>query len=97
VTTDEDSIVYAQRVGRDGLTRFVKNRAPEPCSLVMMVLKKAREADTYVLLTAFIGPRAEPEPWHPTATEASVVFWNNHALVWDEGEEVVPGTVSPQA
>lgn len=30
-TTASDLVVFAQRPGRQGLTRFVKNRAPIPC------------------------------------------------------------------
>lgn len=92
-TTDADEIVYAHRVstrGR-GLTRFVKNREPEPCKSVVVILMKAREADTYVLITSFIGTLSEPEPWDPNATPQSRQFWNTNALVWGS-EEIVPGT-----
>lgn|GEM_PF-2351283 len=86
-----DEIIYAQRVGRRGLTKFVKNRIPEPCSVVTVILNKADEGDFYVLLTAFIGNKAESEPWHESATEESVRFWNTHALCWGH-EPTIPGT-----
>ncbi len=91
-TGSGDEIVFAQRPRRSGLTRFVKNRAPESCSSVVVILK-CDDADkrVYVLITAFIGQRPEPEPWDRNAMEKSVAFWNSHALIWGS-EPVVPGT-----
>lgn len=86
-----DTIVYAQRVGRRGLSRFVKNRHSEPSRSVTVVLKRDERDAYYVLLSAWIGTRAEPEPWDANATERSVTFWNSQALIW-ESEDVVPGT-----
>jgi len=96
-TREGDDIVFAQRPNRSGLTRFVKNRQPEPCSTVVVCLKKAREGG-YILLTAYIGRRTPAEPWDTEwATDQSVPFWNTHALIWGH-EQIVPGTeteVSP--
>ena len=87
-----DEIVYAQRPKRFGLTRFVKNRKPEPCSSVVVILKAmGRQTGTHVLITAYIGRKAEPEPWDRNATASAYEFWNSHALVWD-CEEILPGT-----
>jgi len=87
-----DEIVFAKRPKRFGLTRFVKNRKPEPSSSVTVVLKVTGEdRGAYVLLSAFIGGKPEPEPWDKNATEKSVAFWVSHALVWG-CEPVVPGT-----
>lgn len=93
-----DEIVYAQRPGRRGLTRFVKNRKPDPCSSVIIILKTADgEPGTYVLVAAFIGRKPEPEPWDwnairtPEQSERAVVFWSSHALIWGS-EQVLPGT-----
>jgi len=95
VATDaSDQVVYAQRPKRFGLTRFVKNRQPEACSSVVVVLKTADgEIDwgKYVLITAFIGQKSEPEPWDKNATSKSKKFWDEHALVWGS-EEIVFGT-----
>ncbi|HRH25424.1 MAG TPA: hypothetical protein PLD99_00525 [Parcubacteria group bacterium] len=90
-TTPEDEIVYAVRPKRRGPTRFVKNREGEPTSEFTVILKKVDEG--YIVITAFVGPKAEKEPWDPMATEESKEFWNNHALIW-ESEEVIPGTES---
>lgn len=87
-----DEIVYAKRPKRFGLTRFVKNRQAEPCSTVVVILKTADEQPgTYVLVTAFIGGKPEPEPWDKNATPKSRDFWASHALVWGK-EETITGT-----
>ena len=92
VTSDKDEVIFAQRPKRFGLSRFVKNRTPEPCSSVCMILKRAEDRiNTYVLITAFVGVCPEPEPWDRNANEKSLEFWSDHALVWGS-EEVVPGT-----
>ena len=91
-TRPGDEIVYAQRPGRQGMTRFVKNRAPEPTRQVTVILKRdARDWRLYVLISAFTGAPAEPEPWDRNATARSRSFWNTHALVWGK-EPTIPGT-----
>ena len=90
-TTDADEIVYARRPGRAGHTRFVKNRNPEPCAHVVVILHRLKGGD-YAIATAFIGTRCPAEPWDTRwATEESLPFWREHALVWGEAK-VVPGT-----
>jgi len=92
VTNTGDLIVYGQRPKRFGLTRFVKNRQPESCKSVVVILMKAQdEANTYVLITAFIGTKPEPEPWDRNTTAESIPFWNIHAMVWGS-EPIIPGT-----
>jgi len=86
-----DEIVYARRPNRLGLTRFVKNRMPAPCSSVLVILKPTQEFDAMVLITAFVGTAAEPEPWDRIATEQAWEYWTNHALLWGT-EPIVPGT-----
>lgn len=88
-TTENDDVIFAQRPNRSGLTRFVKNREPAPCRSVTVILKKAREG--YVLISAFIGGKPEPEPCDSNATERSVLFWSSHALIWGS-EEILLGT-----
>lgn len=92
-TTDNDVIVFAQRPNRKGLTRFVLDRQKEMTSKVMVVLKKA--VNQYVLITSFIGEKGEVEPWDAKATNASIAFWKNRALVW--GEQVLIDTVTAQS
>lgn len=87
-----DEIVYAIRPKRFGHSRFVKNRKPEPCSKVVVILKRDDFEDYCVLITAFVGHRPEPEPWDRNANGASHAFWNSHALIWG-CEEVMHNTV----
>jgi hypothetical protein len=90
-TTDTDEIVFAQRPNREGLTRFVKNRQPEMCSIVRIVLKKSSKFDGYEISTAFIGTAATLEPWHKDATLECTEFWNKEAMIWGS-EPVIEGT-----
>lgn len=93
-TVSGDDIVFAQRKGRAGLTRFVTNRTAEPCSSVVVVLKRREEdSHSYILITAFVGAVAEPEPWDKKATPASQAFWSNHALVFGS-QPTLPETLT---
>lgn len=87
-----DKIIYAKRPRRFGLTRFVKNRPPEPTQFLSIILKVGDiETGKYVLVSAYIGELGEPEPWDRNVSENSVRFWNSHALIWSS-EETIPGT-----
>lgn len=103
-TTDADDIVYAKRWRRKGLSRLVRNRHPESCTTVFLALKKADEdAERYILMTAFIGAKAEPEPWDDeyfsqqvdsaVARQKAIKFWLNHALIL-QIEDVAPETIT---
>jgi hypothetical protein len=89
-TNEGDDIIFAQRPGRVGLTRFVKNRQAEATSLVTVILKKIG-FQKYLLITAWLGGKAEPEPWDRNATPRSADFWRRHALLWGS-EPVLPNT-----
>ena len=81
---------YRRREGHDGFSRFVKNRAPELASSVVVVL--TRTPAGYVLRTAYLGRKAPAEPWdRPHATADSIAFWRWQPLVWGH-EPIVPGT-----
>jgi hypothetical protein len=88
-TGASDNVVFAWRHGKKGPSRFVIGRKPEPCRSLVVVLKKAE--DGYDLLSAFIGSKAEPEPWNRNAQGWALLFWASHALVWGS-EAVVDGT-----
>lgn len=81
-------VVFARRPGRNGLTRFVK-KASLPDARVTLILKLASEGPFYVLITAWIGGPAFPEPWDRRANAEAKAFWRCHALVWgcEEVEE----------
>lgn len=90
-TGPSDAIVFAQRPNRQGLTRFVKNRQPEPCNYITVLLEKAGKGNFYTLLTAYVGRRTPDEPWSPFARPDSVQFWSTHALIWG-ASPILPGT-----
>ena len=80
-TGEGDQIVYAQRPGRKGLTRFVKGREEAPSDTAVVVLKKDERKGHYILITAFIGRKSALEPWDERATDKDRDFWSCHALV----------------
>ena len=86
-----DDVVWAQRPGRLGSTRFVRNRRPEPTSKAVVILKRDDYEPYYVLITAYIGGKAGCEPWDPRATDEDRRFWGGHALVYGS-EPIIPGT-----
>lgn len=100
-TAPGDEIIFAQRKGRRGLTRFVKNRPAQPCSEVTVILKRDDvDRNVYVLITAFIGGTPQPEPWDQNIRtqeefQRAVEHWSTHALVWGT-EEIIPGTETTQ-
>ncbi len=88
-TKEEDEVVYAQRVGRFGMSRFVKNRTAEPSSQITVILKKIPEG--YITISGFVGPKAEREPWDAHADKNSIPFWRKHAIIYGT-EQIIPGT-----
>lgn len=80
----EDEVIYAIRKGRKGYTKFVKNRKPESTNSITIVLQKTN--DFYTIITAYIGKKAELEPWDERATEGSFKFWEDHALIFGTEE-----------
>lgn len=94
-TSEGDEIIHATRVGRRGPTRFVKNKNVIDSNVYTVILKKVSD-DTYTLITSFVGPKAEKEPWDRTIVSeeeknASKQFWSNHALVWGS-QPIIEGT-----
>jgi hypothetical protein len=81
-TQEGDEIVFARRVHRDGLTRFVKNRKPELSNLLTVNIRFID--GQYVLRTAYIGGPGAIEPWAATPDRfaESVSFWSANALCW---------------
>ncbi|MBI4377455.1 MAG: hypothetical protein HY549_13530 [Elusimicrobia bacterium] len=90
-TREEDEIIYAQRLHRPGLSRFVKNRKPEPTSLLTLTVRRMPEG-WYELRTAYIGGPGCVEPWAAQERlQEAIEFWGSHALVWGS-EPTIPGT-----
>ena len=84
-----DQIIFAKRPNRFGLSRFVVGKGPKQTSSMVVILKAIDGG--YLLISAFIGQKAEPEPWDRNATAASSDFWSSHALVFG-CEPTEPGT-----
>lgn len=79
---ETDELLYAKRKNRDEFVPFVKNRNPQPTSLVSMGLV-LQEDESYLLTSAWFGEfESPPFPGEAIATPESVPFWNKHAFVW---------------
>lgn len=95
-TTQGDEIIFAMRPKRKGYTRFVKNRQPEPTNKLTIILTKDKQTNDYLVLTTYIGAKAEPEPWDFRATDKALDFWKSHALVYGT-EPILEGTETLEA
>ena len=87
--TDElrKRVQWIQRPGRDGLTPVLPGVPSVPVNTLTLVLLRTGEEDA-VLLTAYAGEKASPEPWSPWLTDAeresARAFWSTHALTCPE-------------
>ena len=85
--TDElrKRVQWIQRPGRDGLTPVLPGVPSVPVNALTLVLLRTGEEDA-VLLTAYAGEKASPEPWSPWLTDAerkdAEAFWTTHALAY---------------
>jgi len=88
--TKKDRLSFQARPGRKGFSHIVDNREPEPCKSVVITLKQIQYG--YIILTAYIGEPAPPEPWdrdelekdergYREALNESLDFWSFHAFV----------------
>lgn len=91
-TNDNDKIIYAKRLNREGYTRFVKNRKPESTSSSYLTIwLKQDEERKYELASAWIGRTCPAFPDDEYATPKSKPFWKKHALIWGK-QEIQSGT-----
>jgi hypothetical protein len=81
-TNEHDDVVYAIREKRKGATRFVKKRELQESTQATIVLMQDKVESRYILITAYIGSAAPPEPWDPHAPAYARSFWDTHALVY---------------
>ncbi|HNY42105.1 MAG TPA: hypothetical protein PKJ41_17000 [Bryobacteraceae bacterium] len=96
-TGPDDRVIYARRKKRNGMSRIVLGRNPEPCSTVFIVLKQnGDDPAAYTMITGFVGDRPAPEPWDRNATSASLPFWQRHGLIVHQ-DEIVQGTEIEEA
>lgn len=95
ILLDEKSkknVFYAQRKGRNTVSKFVKDIEAPDCDTITMVVKKLNhpKMQTFTLLTAYIGFSAEKEPLDSTINNKEDFliaknFWDNHALIYEKG------------
>ena len=91
--SSSDEIVYAKRQKREdqGFVPFVKNREPQPTSLVSIYLVQ-KDKDTYELSSAWIGVFDSPNfPQMENAEPNSIPYWRRHAFVWGS-QKIIPGS-----
>ena len=93
-TTPGAEVFFARRVGRQGHSRFVRNRWPDPVYKATAVFRRLRDyANAYLLIATHIGERPPREPWDPRAGCFSRTYWANHAIVWGRFD-TLPGSIS---
>lgn len=89
-TTQDDEIIYAQRLNRNIYSRFVKGKEPKLVNTMTVILNRSREKlNEYYLITMFPGDKSfkEPEDLNIKTKEEllkCLEFWGNHALIYDE-------------
>lgn len=90
-TNETDEIVFAKRPGRKGYSRLVKHKQGSEVTTLHIKLLRAKELNTYVLVTAFLGTQTPPEP--PPGSNSSKLkqFWSTHALSY-ENVKTIRGT-----
>lgn len=97
-TTPKDipRIRFAVRKNRTKPSRFILlgSELPPETSRITMILKRAAEQEAYILIAAWFGEQAMPEPWDRHATPQAKDFWRTHALVWGS-HEADPLTLTP--
>ncbi|HCI74468.1 MAG TPA: hypothetical protein DHV42_08045 [Lachnospiraceae bacterium] len=87
--TDElrKRVQWMQRPGRDGLTPMISGVPSVPVNTLFLALRRTDENEA-ILLTAYAGEEAFPEPWTPWLSDAereiSEAFWSTHALAFPE-------------
>lgn len=94
-TRETDEIVYAKRPHRNSYMRYVKNKTPIPTTYVTIDLVKTGDR-TCKIGTAYVGRATPFMPGEEDANSESLIFWNNHAIIWGT-QEIIPGTETTQS
>lgn len=89
-----DKVFWARRRGKKGLSKFVENKdIEETAKITVILIRKEENPAEWVLLAAFYGEFAGPEPFSPDANPESLKFWQGHALVPVEHNHYDSGSV----
>jgi hypothetical protein len=81
-TNLNDAIYYAQPLKSEVFVRFAKNRYPQPCNTLTIIVE--RDADgNYEIRDTWIGPSCPAFPGDEHETGESKEYWQSHALVHD--------------
>ena len=89
-TSTTDKIIYAKRIGRNYLTRFVRDKEKSLINSLVIILKQDRvNPNQYFLVTMYPGETSCKEPTDPNVADEfemkqCINFWSNHALIYDE-------------
>jgi len=83
-----DRTLFAQRIGRDHPSRVIVGEGEKTTKVVVLAFASREEADTYVLVTSWVGSLAPKEPWDSNIRtdeeyQECLNFWCSNALVWD--------------
>lgn len=80
-TSPKDSIFYAQLVGDQLYTRFVRSTEAHPTRYLVITLHRQAEGDEYELDDAWIGRLVPPLPGAADETAESRGYWSTHAII----------------
>lgn len=83
-----DRTLFAQRIGRDKPSRVIVGEGEKTTKVVVLAFASREEADTYVLVTSWVGSLAPKEPWDSNIRrdeeyQVCLRFWCANALFWD--------------
>jgi hypothetical protein len=81
-TSDSDNVYYARPLKSEVYYRFAKNRYPQLCSTLTIVVDKDADGN-YEVSDTWIGNNRPPFPGDVAATKSSLQYWATHALVPD--------------
>lgn len=81
VSTDiNDTIYYARPVKSEVFSRFAKNRYPQSCKTLSIIVKQDAEGN-YAISDTYIGHYYPGFPGSQNETVNSKQYWRTHALV----------------
>ena len=92
VTTEKDTVFYAQPHKKDVFSRYVKNRSVLPSTQLTIVLQKDEEG-SYEIIDTWVGANIPPFPGDSNEADDSRSYWETHALVVDT-QVIQPKTIT---